>query len=103
MNELKEGETEKGEVDRKREREKERGRDGEGKNGQWDRWKNRRKKGGKNRKEGQMEGWMVRGGFSKKSKNHVPLQLSHFYCTIKYISLQVLPRNTVHENRKHLE
>lgn len=46
---------------------------------------------------------MVRGGFPKKSKNHVPLQLSHFYCTIKYISLQVLPRNTIHEDRKHLE
>jgi hypothetical protein len=56
MSELKEGETEKGEVDRRREREKERGSNGEGKNGQWDRWKNRRKKGGKNRKEGQMEG-----------------------------------------------
>lgn len=44
---------------------------------------------------------MARGGFSKKSKNQVSLQLSHFYCAIKYISLQMLPRNTIHENRNH--
>lgn len=51
-----------------------------------------------------MEGRMVGGGaFSKKSKNHVSLQRSHFYCTTKYISLQMLPRNTIHEDKKHLE
>lgn len=50
-----------------------------------------------------MEGRMVGGAFSKKSKNHVSLQCSHFYCTTKYISLQMLPRNTIHEDKMHLE
>lgn len=50
-----------------------------------------------------MEGRMVGGAFSKKSKNHVSLQCSHFYCTTKYILLQMLPRTTIHEDKKHLE
>lgn len=60
----------------------------------------RREGGIERRKDGWKEGWSgARRGFLQEKQDHVSLQLGHFYCTIKYISLQMLPRNTIHEDR----
>lgn len=74
-----------------------------------------RKRGIEGRRDGQKKSWGERLSKmqhdsdetitlkKRERKNNVLLQLSSFYCMIKYILLKMPPRNTAHEDRKHLE
>lgn len=74
-----------------------------------------RERGIEGRKDGQKKGWgehlsKMQHDSDKtvtlkkrERNNNVLLQLSSFYCMIKHILLEMPPRNTAHEDRKHLE